>query len=71
MILDGYEEWVGIKTKRLKEVIIVTSGQYSDYQIEGVFTTREKAQAHIDKHVEPYYACSEMTVWELDPEEEE
>ena len=33
---------------RLMTVYVVTSGSYSDYGIEGIFSTREKAQAYID-----------------------
>jgi len=32
----------------MKKVYIVTSGCYSDYRIEGVFSTEEKAQEYID-----------------------
>ena len=32
----------------MKEIHIVTAGDYSDYTIYGVFSTQEKAQAYID-----------------------
>ena len=32
----------------MDKVFIVTSGCYSDYQIEAVFSTREKAEAYIN-----------------------
>ena len=31
----------------MKKAYIVTSGEYSDYSIEGVFSTQEKAEAYI------------------------
>lgn len=34
----------------MKRVFIVMSGEYSDYSVEGVFTTREKAEAFIELH---------------------
>lgn len=32
------------------KVYIVTSGTYSDYQIDAVFSTEDKAKAYLDKH---------------------
>lgn len=32
------------------KVFIVTEGEYSDYQIKAVFSTKEKAEKYIDTH---------------------
>jgi hypothetical protein len=37
----------------MNKVFIVTSGAYSDYGINSVFSSREKAQAWVDKHANP------------------
>lgn len=37
----------------MNKVFIVTSGCYSDYQIEAVFSTNEKAEEYIDSHRYP------------------
>lgn len=42
-----------------QEIFIVTQGEYSDYRIVGVFSSKEKAEAHARDHtvagvVEPY-----------------
>lgn len=37
----------------MDKVFIVTSGCYSDYQIEAVFSTNEKAEEYIDSHKYP------------------
>ena len=34
----------------METIYIVTSGEYSDYGINGVFTTEEKAQSYNDKY---------------------
>lgn len=33
-----------------KKIYIVTSGEYSDYEIDAVFTTREKAVDYVEQH---------------------
>ena len=50
------------------KVYIVTSGTYSDYHIEAVFSTEEKAKAYIEIHgdydnrmIEEYYVDVEST----------
>lgn len=47
----------------MKKVYVVTSGEYSDYSIEAVFTIREKAET-FSKHIS-YDPCVEE--YELDP----
>lgn len=37
-----------------KKIYIVTSGCYSDYQIEAVFTTEEKANEYVQQHGTDY-----------------
>lgn len=50
------------------QVYVVTSGEYSDYGINAIFSTREKAQEYVDMRTftdnynESYYICS----WEVD-----
>ena len=43
-------------------VYIVTAGDYSDYRIEGVFTTKEKAQGYIDACIK---RPADIEVWKL------
>lgn len=50
-------------------VFIVTSGDYSDYQIEAVFSTREKAEAYINAKGTDY--DWEVNEYELDLESTE
>ena len=37
-----------------KKIYIVTSGEYSDYHIEAVFTTKEKAVEYVEQHGTDY-----------------
>lgn len=47
------------------KVFVVTSGDYSDYGIEAMFTTRVRAQAYIDAiHLRD---ANDIEEWELDP----
>lgn len=50
----------------MKTIYVVTSGSYSDYGIEGVFTERELAQSFIDAFVNPYEGM-DIEEWPLDP----
>lgn len=56
----------------MKKVYLVTSGEYSDYRINAVFSTRQKAQKYIDKYG-TYNALSyscytyEIEEYEIDP----
>lgn len=38
----------------MAKIYIVTSGEYSDYHIEAVFSTREKAEEYIQQHGTQY-----------------
>ena len=38
----------------MEQVYIVTSGEYSDYTIEAVFSTRKKAEEYVDAHGSDY-----------------
>lgn len=49
-----------------KKIYIVTSGEYSDYHIEAVFTTKEKAVEYVEQHG-TYYDIEE---YDLDKEVE-
>lgn len=49
-----------------KKIYIVTSGEYSEYEINAVFSTKEKANAYIQQHG-TYYDIEE---YELDKEVE-
>ena len=49
------------------QVFVVTSGEYSDYGINAIFSTKEKAQEYIDRmefcsSYEEYYNIHEWTV---------
>lgn len=50
----------------MEMIYVVTSGSYSDYGIDAIFSTKEMAQAFIDGIKTPY---EEMRIgeWELDP----
>ena len=37
-----------------KKIYIVTSGEYSDYRIDAVFTTKEKAVEYVEQHGTDY-----------------
>lgn len=47
-------------------IYVVTSGDYSDYQIHGVFSTAAKAQAFIDHEREQMWGAAEIEQWTLD-----
>lgn len=49
------------------KVYIVTSGTYSDYEIEAVFSTEDKAKAYVDKYGD--YDNLGYKEWELDTED--
>lgn len=49
-----------------KKIYIVTSGEYSEYEINAVFTTRKKAEEYVQQHG-TYYDIEE---YELDKEVE-
>ncbi len=44
-----------------KKIYIVTSGEYSDYHIEAVFTTKEKAVEYVEQHG-TYYNIKEYNI---------
>lgn len=50
------------------QVFVVTSGCYSDYGIEGIFSTNEKAQEYIDmqEFVQHYNNDYRIAVWDID-----
>lgn len=53
-------------------VYVVTSGSYSDYSINAVFSTREKAERYIDLFcAKNGYDEAGIEEWELDPYEKE
>jgi hypothetical protein len=54
-----------------KKVYLVTSGSYSDYGVDAVFSNRETAQKFIDKFPDSYGDKREIEEWELDPFEYE
>lgn len=43
------------------KVYVVTSGEYSDYQIEAIFSTKALADAHIQK-----IKCGQVAEWVVD-----
>ena len=59
----------------MAKIYIVTSGEYSDYNIEAVFSTREKAEEYIQQHgthyrIEPHGVDEEVkknnNIWWVD-----
>lgn len=48
-------------------IYAVSSGSYSDYGINAMFSTRELAQAFIDAREWSHYDQPEIEEWELDP----
>ena len=49
------------------QVYVVTSGEYSDYRIDAIFSTAEKAQEYIDmKEFTDKYESYRINVWEVD-----
>jgi hypothetical protein len=59
----------------MKKIYIVTSGEYSDYNIDAVFSTREKAEEYIQQHgtqyqIEPHGVDEEVkknnNIWWID-----
>lgn len=46
------------------KVYVVTAGEYSDYRIEGVFSSREKAEEYINHSTNPY--LNGIDEWVLD-----
>lgn len=51
-------------------IYVVTSGDYSDYGIEAMFSTREKAQAYIDaRNLNDYDEGREVNEWIVDEQE--
>ena len=56
-------------------VYVVTSGEYSDYSIRAIFTTRERAEAFCDEYNVAvrgdYGSKAEIEVWEADQPREQ
>jgi len=50
----------------VKKVYIVSHGTYSDYCIDGVFSTKEKAEAFIETFPRDSMYAKEIEVWKLD-----
>lgn len=51
----------------MEEIFVVTSGEYSDYCIEAVFSTREKAELYIENYGDNSpWVCMEIKVYNLD-----
>ena len=48
------------------KVYIVTEGEYSDYHIEEVFSTREKAESYIALHNTSSYGYYQIEEYEID-----
>ena len=45
----------------------IESGSYSDYQVDAMFSTREKAEAYLSEYVK-IIPDARLGKWELDPE---
>jgi hypothetical protein len=50
----------------MSKAYLVTSGDYSDYRIVGVFSTREAAEACIDRQAEYGSDNNDIEEWDLD-----
>ena len=50
------------------KVYIVTSGEYSDYSIEAVFSQKADAEAFLLLNIGDWRDSTEVEEWELDPE---
>ena len=48
------------------KIYMVTSGEYSDYKIHGVFSKKEKAQKFVDIMEKPDFSDFDIEEWELD-----
>jgi len=55
------------------QVYVVTSGEFSDYGINAIFSTKEKAQEYIDRmeFVSTYNEYYRINVWDVDKESTE
>ena len=51
-----------------KKIYLVTSGDYSDYHVDGVFTTRKKATDYIDSLGDDSNSYYDIEVYDLDPQ---
>jgi hypothetical protein len=59
------------KERRTMKVYIVTSGSYSDYSIDAVFSTRKLAQEWIDKKAaEEYSGHYNIEPWDVDAQKD-
>lgn len=52
----------------MAKIYVVTSGEYSDYKIEVIYSTREMAEEYANKHnkLKKYGSADEVTEFELD-----
>jgi hypothetical protein len=55
------------KLQIMNKVFVVTSGSYSDYRIDAIFTTRELAQSFIDDFKAHDWRQMDIEEWDLDP----
>ena len=53
----------------MNKVFVVTSGEYSDYGIDAIFSTRELAQNFIDAFKADKWHEMDIEEWDLDPNE--
>lgn len=49
-IIDGYAQEMRRKKQKSTKIYVVTCGTYSDYHIEGIFSSKAKANAYIKKY---------------------
>lgn len=54
----------------MEKVFVVTSGHYSDYGIDAIFTTEDLAQKFIDSFKADGYNAMGIEEWDLNPNEE-
>jgi hypothetical protein len=50
-----------------EKIYLVTSGSYSDYGVDAVFTTRDLAQSFIDSFKEGSFEMMGIEEWDLNP----
>lgn len=51
----------------MEKVYVVTSGEYSDYGIDAIFSTQELAQKFIDVFSKDKWRSMSVEQWDLDP----
>ena len=51
----------------MKKIWVVESGSYSDYKVDGVFSTKENAELFVEEFDECSWSEMSIDCWNLDP----